>query len=139
MPRRDFYHNAFKEALVKDGWTITHDPLTLLSKIEGGLQTDLGAEKIVTAEKNLKQIAVEIKSFTTPSALHEFIKSTGQYRAYKLAMNFKKSERILYIAVPSFAWKILVNKEIVQALIEDTRMKIVLYDPIEKNIDEWKE
>ena len=45
MPRRDFYHNAFKEALVKDGWTITHDPLTLLSKIEGGLQTDLGAEK----------------------------------------------------------------------------------------------
>ena len=139
MPRRDFYHEAFKEALIKDGWTITHDPLTLLSKIEGGLQTDIGAEKIITAEKGMKRIAVEIKSFTTPSALHEFIKSTGQYRAYKLAMNLKNSQRILYIAVPSFAWKVLVNKEIVQALIDDVSMKIILYDPIEKNIDAWKE
>ena len=139
MPRRDFYHEAFKEALIKDGWTITHDPLTLLSKIEGGLQTDIGAEKIITAEKGMKRIAVEIKSFTTPSALHEFIKSTGQYRAYKLAMNLKNSQRILYIAVPSFAWKVLVNKEIVQALIDDVSMKIILYDPIEKIIDAWKE
>ena len=139
MPRIDFYHEAFKEALVKDGWTITHDPLALLSKLEGGLQTDIGAEKVITAEKGLKKIAVEIKSFTTPSALHEFIKSTGQYRAYKLAMNLKKSDRFLYIAIPSFAWKVIANKEIVQALIDDVNMKIILYDPIEKNIDAWKE
>ena len=139
MPRRDFYHEAFKEALVKDGWTITHDPLALLSKVEGGLQTDIGAEKVITAEKGWKKIAVEIRSFTTPSALHEFIKSTGQYRAYKLAMNLKKSDRFLYIAIPSFAWKVIANKEIVQALIDDVNMKIILYDPIEKNIDAWKE
>ena len=139
MPRRDFYHEAFKEALVKDGWTITHDPLALLSKVEGGLQTDIGAEKVITAEKGWKKIAVEIRSFTTPSALHEFIKSTGQYRAYKLAMNLKKSDRFLYIAIPSFAWKVIANKEIVQALIDDVNMKIILYNPIEKNIDAWKE
>ncbi len=29
MPARDFYHDAVKNALTKDGWTITHDPLTL--------------------------------------------------------------------------------------------------------------
>ena len=139
MPRRDFYHEAFKEALVKDGWIITHDPLALLSKKEGGLQTDIGAEKVVTAEKDLKKIAVEIKSFVTPSALHEFIKSTGQYRAYKLAMDMKNSDRFLFIAIPTFAWKIIANKEIVQALIDDVNMKIVLYDPIEKIISEWKE
>ena len=139
MPRRDFYHEAFKEALEKDGWTITHDPLALLSKKEGGLQTDVGAEKVVTAEKDLKKIAVEIKSFVTPSALHEFIKSTGQYRAYRLAMDIKNSDRFLFIAIPTFAWKIIANKEIVQALIDDLSMKIVLYDPVEKIISEWKE
>lgn len=139
MPRRDYYHEAFKEALIKDGWTITHDPLTLLSKKEGGLQTDIGAEKVITAEKGLKKIAVEIKSFTKPSALHEFIKGSGQYRAYSLVMKAKKIDRILYIAVPTFAWKILVNKEIVQSLIDDVNMKIILYDPFEKNIDTWKE
>ena len=29
MPARDIYHNAVKNALVKDGWTITDDPLHL--------------------------------------------------------------------------------------------------------------
>ncbi len=29
MPARDLYHDIVRTALVKDGWTITHDPLTL--------------------------------------------------------------------------------------------------------------
>ncbi|MCI0378509.1 MAG: hypothetical protein L0215_12945 [Gemmataceae bacterium] len=29
MPARDLYHGAVKNALIKDGWTITHDPFTL--------------------------------------------------------------------------------------------------------------
>ncbi|MEH2321188.1 element excision factor XisH family protein [Nostoc sp.] len=29
MPSRDIYHNHVKNALLKDGWTITHDPLKL--------------------------------------------------------------------------------------------------------------
>ena len=49
---KDIYHNIVKEALIKDGWTITNDPL-LLPKEEGGLETDLGAEKLITAEKDL--------------------------------------------------------------------------------------
>lgn len=26
MPARDIFHDAVKKALIKDGWTITHDP-----------------------------------------------------------------------------------------------------------------
>lgn len=29
MPAKDLYHKAVCAALIKDGWTITHDPLTL--------------------------------------------------------------------------------------------------------------
>jgi hypothetical protein len=29
MPRRDLFHDAVRNALVKDGWTITHDPYIL--------------------------------------------------------------------------------------------------------------
>jgi hypothetical protein len=29
MPARALYHDAVKSALIKDGWKITHDPLTL--------------------------------------------------------------------------------------------------------------
>ncbi|MBA4182514.1 MAG: fatty-acid synthase, partial [Acidobacteria bacterium] len=27
MPAKDIYHDTVKNALIKDGWTITHDPL----------------------------------------------------------------------------------------------------------------
>ena len=45
MPARDIYHNTVKNALTKDGWTITHDPL----KLQWGakdLYVDLGAEHV---------------------------------------------------------------------------------------------
>ena len=49
MPAKDLYHEAVKNALIKDGWTITHDPLTL--KIgESRLFMDLGAEQMIGAE-----------------------------------------------------------------------------------------
>ena len=74
---RDLFHNIVKEALIKEGWTITHDPFPLHSRKEGGLSTDIGAEKIILAENNLKRIAVEVKSFTHMSILHEFLKASG--------------------------------------------------------------
>jgi hypothetical protein len=139
MPRKDIYHEIVKEALIKDGWTITHDPLTLLSKVEGGLQTDLGAEKVIVAEKGLKKIGVEVKSFTTPSAIHEFIKAAGQYRAYIVALRIKKQERIMYLAIPTFAWKTLENKEVIQGLISDSNIHLILFDPLEKVIKSWRD
>ena len=29
MPAKDIYHDNCKQALIKDGWTITHDPYLL--------------------------------------------------------------------------------------------------------------
>jgi hypothetical protein len=29
MPAKDIYHNTVKNALIKDGWQITHDPLLI--------------------------------------------------------------------------------------------------------------
>lgn len=43
MPARDLYHETVKNALIKDGWTITHDPLTL-ELGSSRLFVDLGAE-----------------------------------------------------------------------------------------------
>lgn len=50
MPAYDRYHEAVRNALVKDGWTITDDPLTL-SVGKRSLYVDLGAEQIISAEK----------------------------------------------------------------------------------------
>jgi hypothetical protein len=68
MSALDKSHNAVKNALIKDGWTITDDPLTL---IVGGerLHIDLGAERVIAAEKGTEKIAVEIKTFAAASKL----------------------------------------------------------------------
>lgn len=48
MARYDLYHEPVKQALIKDGWAITHDPFTLEYK-ELRVQADLGAEKALAA------------------------------------------------------------------------------------------
>ena len=67
----DIFHDAVKHALEKEGWLITHDPLSLQI---GGVEMyiDLGAEQLIAAEKHGEKIAVEIKSFVAVSALVPF-------------------------------------------------------------------
>jgi hypothetical protein len=50
LPAKDVYHNAVRNALVKDGWTITHDPYTLTVG-RRDVFVDLGAEKPIAAER----------------------------------------------------------------------------------------
>jgi hypothetical protein len=62
MPAKDRYHEAVKHALEKDGWAITHDPYTLTFGIKD-VYVDLGAGRVLAAEKGSDKIAVEIKTF----------------------------------------------------------------------------
>lgn len=70
MPAKDIFHDKVRNALIKDGWTITADPYTL----EWGIKTlyvDLAAERTIAAEKEGEKIAVEIKSFVGKSETAE--------------------------------------------------------------------
>jgi XisH protein len=45
---KDLYHEQFRSALTKDGWTITHDPYEIRSG-RIGYEIDFGAEKLLAA------------------------------------------------------------------------------------------
>lgn len=71
MSARDRFHEVVKQALLKEQWVITNDPL----KLKYGnvnFQVDLGAEKFLAAEKGNEKIAIEIKSFLNPSAISKY-------------------------------------------------------------------
>lgn len=71
MPNKDLFHDAVRNALEKDRWKITHDPLFLnFAQVE--MFVDLGAEPLIAAEKENAQIAIEIKTFIGSSAISEF-------------------------------------------------------------------
>lgn len=57
MSARDIFHNLVRLALQKDGWTITHDLLSI-DLADGQLQIDLGAERLIAAQKQDERITV---------------------------------------------------------------------------------
>ncbi len=136
---RDLFHDIVKKALIKDGWTITHDPFPLHSRKDGGLSTDIGAEKIILAENNLKKIAVEVKSFVHMSILHEFLKASGQYHSYSKIIVKNDPQRLLFVAMPKFVYFKLIQYDWVLEVMEDLNMKVILYNTEKIIIEEWIE
>ncbi|ETW93946.1 MAG: fatty-acid oxidation protein subunit alpha, partial [Candidatus Entotheonella factor] len=96
MPAKDIYHNAVRNALVKDGWMITHDPLRLQWGARD-LYVDLGAEQLVAAEKPGQKIAVEIKSFVGQSVVADLEQALGQYILYHDILAYAEPDRQLYL------------------------------------------
>jgi hypothetical protein len=133
---RDLFHEAVRNGLIKDGWTITADPLL----VEYGtldLYIDLGAEKLVGAEKDGQRIAVEIKSFLGPSTLTEFHLALGQYLNYRLALKAQEPERALYLAVPTDIFEGFFSLPFTQAAVKEHGLRILVYDSNKEEIVRW--
>jgi hypothetical protein len=138
MPAKDLFHDAVKQALLKEQWVITADPLTI--KIEGvRFEIDLAAEKIFAAEKAGRKIAVEVKSFLSNSAIADFHVALGQFLNYRLALQMKEPDRTLYLAVPFDTFALFFQERFVQESVKLYQLKLVVYDPEKEVVVEWKE
>lgn len=137
MPKSDLFHQNVREALEKDGWTITHDPYTLTDQ-KSNLYIDLGAEKLVIAEKGSEKIAVEVKSFVANSLVNAFHEAIGQYINYLTLLKDQEKERILYLALPYDAWKLLSERTFVQKVIDNYQIRLIVFEPNQNQILEWK-
>lgn len=135
MSRRDTYHNIVKDALIREGWTITHDPYTFRSEPE--LSTDLGAERTIAAERQGEKIAVEIKSFLRGSQMSEFEKAIGQYELYQWLLQDQEPDRVLYVAVPTYAYDGILSKAVGQLAIRKLHMKLIVYSISEEGRLQW--
>jgi XisH protein len=135
MPAKDIYHDAVKNALVKDGWKITHDPLRLRW---GGkdMYVDLGAERLLAAEKAGQQIAVEIKSFVGDSEMDDLEKALGQYVLYRAVLAEREPNRALYLAVPKDVLDIF-EQPLGKLLLKNNLAQVIGFDPQAEVILQW--
>ncbi|MEH2282735.1 MAG: XisH family protein [Nostoc sp.] len=137
MPAKDAFHTVVKTALEKDGWLITHDPYTLQAgTLE--LYIDLGAEKIIAAEKKGQKIAVEIKSFLSPSKITELYAALGQFIIYRIALQKQEANRTLYLAVPSTVYNEFFILPFIQSVIQINQLCLVIYNIEQEVIDQWQ-
>lgn len=133
---KDFYHETVKRALEKDGWTITHDPLTILYE---GLRVaaDLGAERVLAAERSNEKIAVEIKVFGGKSKISEFEKAIGQYDLYQMYLNELEPQRILFLAVSNESFEKFLQLPAIDFAVKKKNLKLIIFNPDEEKIIKW--
>ncbi|MEL6382159.1 MAG: XisH family protein [Cyanobacteria bacterium J06626_18] len=123
MSAKDAYHDAVKAALKKDGWVITHDPL-VLELSSGRLEIDLGAERLIAAQRKDEQIAVEVKSFLAPSLTSEFHSALGQFLNYRVALRSREPERTLFLAVPAKVYRNFFSGELARLSVAEYGLKL---------------
>ncbi len=133
---RDIFHSAVRVALEKEGWTITDDPLTLAFG-ERKLYVDLAAEKLITAERENRRIAVEVKSFTGRSAMADLERAVGQYVMYTQALSKSAAGRVLYLAIPKEIFAELTKDHVISILSEEMAIRLLVYNAPEQIITKW--
>lgn len=133
---KDLFHDAVKRGLEKDQWIITDDPLELELE-EVTVKIDLGAERLIAAERGEEKIAVEIKSFISTSAISDFHTALGQFLNYRIMLEVNEPERLLYLAVPLEAYQTFFQSRLAQMAIQRHQLKLIVYEPITEEIVQW--
>lgn len=136
MSAKDIFHDAVKNGLQKEGWTITHDPFSLKFG-DTRIYIDLGAEKIIAAQKDEQKIAIEIKSFIGDSVLFNFHVAIGQFINYQVVLQKKEPERILYLAVPFQIYNTFFQSLLAKSVLEKYQIPLIIYDSENEVILQW--
>jgi hypothetical protein len=136
MPAKDVIHDAVKNALIKDGWTITDDPLRLKYKAVN-LAVDLGAERTLAAERHGEKIAVEIKSFLNDSTINDLKSALGQFNLYLIYLQILKPEHTLWLAISQTAFDEIFSIEGIEIVFEQNKIPLLIVETETEAIIKW--
>lgn len=136
MPARDLYHDIVRNALIKDGWTITHDPFHI-GYGDVDIYVDLAAEQPIAAERDGQKIAVEVKSFLGYSIVKDVEQALGQYVLYRSIIEEVDSQRVLYLAVDVVAYESILQRTGFQMIVTKNNVNIIVVELKKEEIVKW--
>ncbi|MCC5640239.1 XisH family protein [Nostoc sp. CHAB 5844] len=133
---KDRFHNVVRNALEKDGWKIMADPYEI-NVDDVDFEVDLAAEELLAAEQEGRKIAVEIKSFISPSNVSEFHTALGQFLNYRDALDKIEPERELYLAVRVSIYESFFQRKFIASAVAKYQLRLIIYDVQEEVICQW--
>jgi hypothetical protein len=133
---KDIYHEAVKNALIKDGWTITFDPYPIKYE-EVKLLADLAGEKTISATRQGRKIVVEIKSFLSRSPMREFETALGQYLIYQTFLSLTYPEYKVYLAISNKIYEKFFTQVAIELIIEKYQVFLLIVDINKEEIIKW--
>lgn len=136
MPAKDVYHNAVKQALIKDGWTILKENYAL--EYEGdSLYPDFAAEKSIAATRNKERILVEVKSFLGRSFISDLQSAIGQYIMYQEVVRVQSLYFKLYLAISADLYHNNFQTPLTQLMLQTNQINLLVFDPVQEVIQLW--
>jgi hypothetical protein len=134
---KDIFHYHVRQVLENDGWVITHDPFRV--EYEGDeYEMDLGAERLIAAEKGPEKIVVEIKSFLKTSIVYQFHDALGQYMNYLVGLQLaKETERRLFLALSHRVYIRLTESPLLMASVQAYKVNILVFDANKPEVVSW--
>jgi hypothetical protein len=136
MPAKNTHHHAVRAALVADGWTITHDPLTL-SIGERVLHIDLGAERPGVGAVAVEVIAVEVQTIGDPSPVADLQQAMGQFAMYRTVLDEQQASRTLYLAVTQAVYNGFLSEPLGVSVTAHAGLKWLVFDLAQRRIVRW--
>jgi len=136
MAKLDTIHDTVKNALIKDGWTITDDPYVIQYE-EMKLYADLAAERVIAAEREGRKIVVEIKSFISPSRTQDFKLALGQYNLSLGLLEVTAPDRKLYLAVSDHTYSNYFRQKAVQMIAERYQLALLVVNLEREEVVTW--
>jgi hypothetical protein len=137
MPAKDIYHNAVKNALIKDGWTITADPYPIEYE-DAELYPDLAVEKFISEDQKQRKIIVEIKSFISPSPMKDFEMALGQYILYRNLIQLAQDEyQEIYLAITDEIYKTFFQRKSIKAVVKLNQVDLLVVNVKKEEIVQW--
>jgi len=136
MPAKDIYHDAVKNALIKDGWRITADPYPVRYE-EIKLFADLAGEKAISATRKGKEIVIEIKSFLSRSYIREFETALGQYLIYQTFLAITHPDYEIYLAISKNIYEKFFEQVAIKLILEKYQVLLLVVDINQEEITKW--
>ncbi len=136
MPAKDLYHETVKIALIKDGWSITHDPF-FIKYDDLRLFADLGAEKFLLINQESRKIVVEIKVLGGVSTVAEFEKALGQFNLYRDILEEIDFERSLFLAVSDTIFARFFERPAISLVVKKQRLNLIIFNVEDEEIRKW--
>lgn len=130
MPADDAIKPAVVAALVKDGWAITRDPLTV--EVD-----DLYVFIDLAGQRGTERIAVEIKSFPSKSMVADLQQAIGQFVMYRFLLADDDPGRSLFVAVSAETFGRVFAAGAGRRLRDELAMPLVVVDTTTEEVVRW--
>jgi hypothetical protein len=136
MPRKDQIHDAVRNALIKDGWTITDDPFRIAYE-DTDVYADLRIVKTGAGTILQRALVIEIKGFTGDSPIHNLESALGQYELYRIYLKRVAPAERLYLAISVSTYDEQFERPAFAIIVAEKSLPLLVVDTEREEVIQW--